>query len=110
CSRSGDRGGGAGLVRRRRPGPQSALCELNIARLRDTMNRSSEVIEWLMASDPAIRWQVMRDLLDAPQADWTVERGSIETDGWGAMVLTFEDEDGQWAGGAFVPRGFTPKD
>jgi hypothetical protein len=65
-----------------------------------------EVIDWLLGSDPSIRWQVMRDLLDAPEPDWTAERARVETEGWGARLLSREDEDGQWAGGAFLPRDF----
>ncbi len=61
---------------------------------------------WLLDSDPSIRWQVMRDLLDVPESDWTVERAKVETEGWGARLLSCEDEDGQWAGGAFLPGGF----
>jgi hypothetical protein len=64
------------------------------------------VIDWLLESDPAIRWQVMRDLLDAPEARWSAERAKVETEGWGARLLACEDEDGQWAGGAFAPSGF----
>jgi hypothetical protein len=64
------------------------------------------VIAWLLASDPAIRWQVMRDLLDAPEAEWRAERARVETEGWGARLLAHQDEDGQWAGGSFVPRDF----
>jgi hypothetical protein len=64
------------------------------------------VIDWLLDSDPAIRWQVMRDLLDAPESEWRAERAKVETEGWGAGLLSYEDEDGQWAGGAFLPRGF----
>jgi hypothetical protein len=64
------------------------------------------VIEWLRASDPAIRWQVMRDLLDAPESQWQAERARVETEGWGAQLLSHQDDDGQWAGGAFVPRDF----
>ncbi|RVD64180.1 squalene cyclase, partial [Mesorhizobium sp. M4A.F.Ca.ET.029.04.2.1] len=30
--------------------------------------------------------------------------------GWGARLLACQDEDGQWAGGAFVPAGFTPEE
>ncbi len=48
----------------------------------------------------------MRDLLDAPESEWTAERAKVETDGWGARLLSYEDEDGQWAGGAFLPRDF----
>ena len=64
------------------------------------------VIAWLLESDPAIRWQVMRDLLDAPEAEWRAERAKVATVGWGARLLALQDEDGQWAGGSFVPRGF----
>jgi hypothetical protein len=62
--------------------------------------------DWLLDSDVSIRWQVMRDLLDASAADWTAERTRVETEGWGARLLRCEDNDGQWAGGAFLPRGF----
>lgn len=30
----------------------------------------------------------------------------METEGWGARLLSHEDVDGRWAGGAFVPAGF----
>jgi hypothetical protein len=64
------------------------------------------VTDWLLASDPSIRWQVMRDLLKVPEPEWTAERAKVETEGWGARLLSHEDEDGQWAGGAFFPSGF----
>jgi hypothetical protein len=70
------------------------------------MTECEPAIDWLLQSDPSIRWQVMRDLLDAPASDWTAERSKVETEGWGARLLSHEDEDGQWAGGAFVPSGF----
>ena len=49
----------------------------------------------------------MRDLLDAPESEWSAERAKVETEGWGAELLSHQDPDGQWAGGAFVPAGFT---
>jgi hypothetical protein len=70
------------------------------------MAGSGQVIEWLLDSDPSIRWQVMRDLLGAAESEWTAERAKVETDGWGARLLACEDQDGQWAGGAFLPSGF----
>jgi hypothetical protein len=63
-------------------------------------------VQWLLDSDPSIRWQVLRDVLEAPEAEWRAERAKVETQGWGAMLLSLEDEDGQWAGGAFLPRDF----
>ena len=67
------------------------------------------VIDWLMDpkhSDPAIRWQVMRDLLGRPEEEWLAERTKVETEGWGARLLALEDEDGQWAGGAHFPHDY----
>ncbi len=67
------------------------------------------VIDWLLDpehSDPSIRWQVMRDLLGAPEADWKAERDRVETEGWGARLLSFQDEDGRWAGGAHFPADY----
>ena len=66
------------------------------------MGGAGSVIDWLLDSDPAIRWQGMRDLLDAPEQEWRRERAKVETEGWGARLLSHEDEDGQWAGGAFA--------
>src|SRR5262245_22172622 len=74
------------------------------------MSEAGPVIDWLLDSDPSIRWQVMRDLLDAPESEWSAERAKVETEGWGARLLSHQDEDGQWAGGAFVPRDFDPRE
>ncbi len=64
------------------------------------------VIDWLLDGDPAIRWQVMRDLLGAPAADVAAERARVEHDGWGARLLAAEDDDGLWAGGACFPADY----
>ncbi|MGV8907462.1 MAG: squalene cyclase [Propionicimonas sp.] len=70
------------------------------------MNSPGDVMEWLLDSDPAIRWQVLRDLLDAPDEQWRTERALVADFGWGARLLSLEDVDGQWAGGAFAPADF----
>lgn len=61
------------------------------------------LMEWLLDSDPAIRWQVLRDLTDAPPEIVTAERARVATEGWGARLLALQGDDGQWAGGAFFP-------
>jgi hypothetical protein len=61
---------------------------------------------WLLDADPAIRWQVLRDLTDAPPAEVAAERAKVATSGWGARLLSARDPDGQWAGGACFPAGF----
>jgi len=54
------------------------------------------VIGWLLDSDPAIRWQVMRDLVDAPEAEVAAERARVATEGWGARLLALQRQDGHW--------------
>jgi hypothetical protein len=61
------------------------------------------VLEWLLDSDPAIRWQVLLDLADAPAEIVATERARIATEGWGARLLALQGEDGQWVGGALFP-------
>src|SRR2546423_6539191 len=56
-------------------------------------------VEWLLDSHPAIRWQVMRDLIDAPADEVAAERARIAKEGWGARLLALQHEDGQWDGG-----------
>ncbi len=63
-----------------------------------------EVLDWLLAGDPAIRWQVLRGLTDAPPDQVAAERSRVETHGWGARLLALRDPDGQWDGGACFPR------
>jgi len=59
-----------------------------------------DVLEWLLESDAAIRWQVMRDLTDAPAQEVAAERARIAKEGWGAKVLALQREDGHFDGGA----------
>jgi hypothetical protein len=66
------------------------------------------VLDWLLDSDPAIRWQVLRDLTDAPDDVVAAERARVATEGWGARLLAARDADGQWAGGACFPAGWRP--
>lgn len=61
------------------------------------------VLDWLLDSDPSIRWQVLRDLADAPAETVAAERARVATEGWGARLLALRDDDGQWAGGAYFP-------
>ena len=58
-----------------------------------------DVVEWLLDSDPAIRWQVMRDLAGAPEQDVAAERARVAGEGWGARLLALQRPDGQWEGG-----------
>jgi len=55
-------------------------------------------IKWLLDSDPAIRWQVMRDLTDEDPETIAAERSRVATEGWGAKLLSLQSPDGHWGG------------
>lgn len=59
------------------------------------------VLQWLLDSDPAIRWQVMRDLTGAPAEEVAAERARVATEGWGARLLALQTLDGRWGGAAW---------
>ena len=61
----------------------------------------TSVLEWLLDSDPSIRWQVMRDLAGSPAAEVEVERSRVAAEGWGARLLALQGEDGRWGGAAW---------
>jgi hypothetical protein len=52
------------------------------------------VLDWLLDSDPALRWQVLNDLTDAPAEEVAAERARIATEGWGAELLSRQRPDG----------------
>ena len=64
------------------------------------------VIEWLLDSDPSIRWQVMRDLIGESDATVAQERSRVAAEGWGARLLDLQGPDGHWGGAAFVPHAW----
>jgi hypothetical protein len=69
-----------------------------------TMERSHETLQWLLAGDPAIRWQVQRDLCGEPPQVYEKERQKTATEGWGKQLLTRQEADGRWASGTYGPK------
>ncbi len=63
-----------------------------------------QILEWLMDSDPSIRWQVMHHLTDAPARTVAAERSRVAEEGWGARLLSLQADDGQWGGGPYSPK------
>jgi hypothetical protein len=61
-------------------------------------------IAWLLEGDPAVRWQVLRDLLDAPNEAVELERARVATDGWGARLLALQDPEATWAHALYSPK------
>jgi hypothetical protein len=63
------------------------------------------VIDWLLDSDPAIRWQAMRDLIGSSAEEVVSERARVATEGLGVQLLNVQADDGRW-GGATWNRGW----
>ena len=67
----------------------------------------TRLTDWLLDSDPALRWQVERDILGADANTWQATRARVASEGFGRELLSHQDPDGQWAGGAYFPSDFT---
>jgi hypothetical protein len=61
-------------------------------------------LDWLLDADPAIRWQALRDLTDAPAEKVAAERARVATEGWGAGLLALRRKDGLWDTGTPEPE------
>jgi hypothetical protein len=69
-----------------------------------------DTIHWLLDSDPAIRWQAMRDLTEALPAAVAAERARVPREGIGAAILARQEADGSWRrddGPVWLPTLFT---
>lgn len=66
----------------------------------------AKLLDWMLDTDPALRWQVERDLAGVPEEQWRATRERVATEGFGARLLALQDPDGQWDGGSYFPAGF----
>src|SRR5205823_9573260 len=55
-------------------------------------------LKWLLDSDPAIRWQVMRDLTYQAPNTIADERSRVASEGWGGELLARQSRTGNWGG------------
>lgn len=68
------------------------------------MIEDSRVFKWLLEGDPAIRWQVYRDLIVVDQKTIQKEQALIAREGWGAKLLSQQESDGRFGGGLYNPK------
>jgi hypothetical protein len=62
------------------------------------------VLTWLLEGDSAIRWQTLRDLVEAGETVVQTERHLLALQGWGARLLSYQEPSGLWAGGLYTPK------
>jgi hypothetical protein len=59
--------------------------------------RTDSVIRRLQNGDPAIRWQVLRDLVGAAEPTFERERRKVARHAWGARLLARRDPQGTFS-------------
>jgi hypothetical protein len=62
----------------------------------DDVETRARILDWLLEGDPAIRWQVLRDLEGVPESVWSAEQKRVAREGWGARLLEHQDDNGRW--------------
>ena len=65
------------------------------------------LLDFMLDTDPALRWHVERDIAGEPEAVWQATRARVATEGFGAQLLAHQGADGQWAGGSYFPSDFS---
>ena len=70
----------------------------------EAVKPKKSVMQWLLDSDPSIRWQVMRDLTEEPDESVAAERSRVASEGWGARLLDLQAPDGKWGDGTSIPK------
>ena len=65
---------------------------------------NNTVMQWMLDSDPSIRWQVMRDLVGEPAEAVAAERARVASEGWGAQLLGQQRPDGNWGDDIATPH------
>src|SRR5215471_12600142 len=68
---------------------------------RQAPNAGMSIMQWLLDSDPSIRWQVMQDLMNSPAEEVAAERGRVAIEGIGARLLGLQAADGLWGDAAW---------
>ncbi|HEY3675338.1 MAG TPA: hypothetical protein VGK84_05055 [Candidatus Tumulicola sp.] len=56
----------------------------------------ASVLRWLLEGDPAIRWQALNDLTNAPKDEVAAERSRVALEGWGRVLLGRQSSGGFW--------------
>ncbi len=86
-----------------RPGLLQGFWLVRFYRILSPSNMCARNVDWLLDSDPSVRWQVLRDLTDAPAEIVAAERSRVASEGSGAWLLDQQRADGQWGDGVATP-------
>ena len=71
----------------------------------DFQERYKKQIAWLLDGDPSIRYQALRDLVNAPDSAIHKARQQILKEGWGRRVMELQEDNGTWSHALYSPMG-----
>jgi hypothetical protein len=66
--------------------------------------RNKNQIQWLLEGDPSIRYQTLRDLVNAKTNDINKEKDDILKKGWGKSLIELQQENGSWSNALYSPK------
>lgn len=61
------------------------------------MKPEENTLNWLLDSDPSIRWQVLEGFTNSSKNKILSERKKVASEGWGAKLLSYQNPNGMWA-------------
>ncbi len=67
-------------------------------------DKNKKQIKWLLEGDPSIRYQTLRDLVNAMKKDVNHERQDILKKGWGKRFIELQKENGTWSNALYSPK------
>jgi hypothetical protein len=70
----------------------------------DFQEKYKKQIEWLLEGDPSIRYQTLRDLVNANVKDINKERQRVLKEGWGRRFIDIQEENGTWSNALYSPK------
>ena len=70
----------------------------------DFQTRYKKQIDWLLTGDPSIRYQTLRDLINADQQVLNKEQECILNEGWGKRFLDLQEPIGTWSNALYSPK------
>jgi len=70
----------------------------------DFQEKYNKQIEWLLEGDPSIRYQTLRDLLNANVNAINKERSRVLKEGWGRRFMDLQEENGTWSSALYSPK------
>lgn len=62
------------------------------------------MVDWLLESDPSVKFQTKRDILEMTEEQWKKDQLEMEHSGWVKHLLSHQNKSGTWGNGLYSPK------